>query len=105
MVVYVLKYDIRSEKSETFVKWATETAIPRILKIPGLVEFRSFRPITGNHQIASTYFFKDAAAFAAWQAHEDFEKSTNELRSYAANVYGELWNPSPIVPEPLKPKK
>ncbi len=38
MVVYVLKYDIRPEKAEAFVKWATESAIPRILKAPGLVE-------------------------------------------------------------------
>jgi heme-degrading monooxygenase HmoA len=105
MVVYVLKYDIRSDKTEAFVKWATESAIPRILKIPGLVEFCSYRPVTGPHQIASTYFFKDAAAVAAWMSHADFEKITAELRSYATDVYGELWNPSPVVPERLHPKK
>ena len=105
MVVYVLKYDIRPEKTEAFIKWATESAIPRILKIPGLVEFCSYRPVTGAHQIASTYFFKDAAAVAAWLAHSEFDTITAELRSYAANVTGELWNPSPIVPEPLRPKK
>jgi heme-degrading monooxygenase HmoA len=105
MVVYVLKYDIRPEKAEAFIKWATESAIPRILKIPGLVEFGSYRPVTGSHQIASTYFFKDAGAVAAWFSNPDFEKITTELRTYATKVCGELWNPSPVVPERLHPKK
>ena len=72
---------------------------------PGIADSCSYRPVTGRHQIASTYFFKDAAAFAAWMAHEDFDRMTPELRSYAANVSGELWNPSPVVPERLHPKK
>ncbi len=105
MVGYVLKYDIYPEKTEAFLKWAKESAIPRILKIPGLVEFCSYRPVTGPNQVASTYFFKDAAAVAAWLAHPEFDKMTTELRSYATNVNGELWNPSPVVPEPLRPKK
>ncbi len=104
MVVYHLKYDLRPEKMEDFIAWAKDTAIPRILDIPGLVEFSSYRTITGSHQIATLYTFSDAAAVAAWVAHPDFEKLVADLRSYATNVTAELWGPSPVVPAPLHPK-
>ena len=105
MVLLILKYDVRPEKADAFAKWATESAIPNILAVPGLVEFRSYRPVTGSHQIASTYEFTDMAACAAWLAHADYQKIMEEFRPLTTNVNSEIWGPSPVVPEPLRPKK
>jgi antibiotic biosynthesis monooxygenase (ABM) superfamily enzyme len=105
MVLYVTKYDVRPEKAEAFTKWATESAIPRILEIPGMVELRSYRPATGSHQIAVTYEFTDMAACAAWLAHPDYQAMMAEFRTLGTNFTAELWGPSPVVPEPLRPKK
>lgn len=105
MVLYVMHYDVRPEKTEAFTKWATESAIPRILKIPGLVEFRSYRPMTGSYQIAVTYEFSDMAAYAAWVSHADYQTMMTEFRPFVSRLMAQLWGPSPVVPEPLRPKK
>ena len=105
MVLYIMKYDVLPDKMEAFIKWAKEAAIPRILKIPGLNEFRSYRPVTGSFQIATTYEFTDMAACAAWLAHPDYQTMMSDFRPFAANVTAEVWGPSPVVPEPLRPKK
>ena len=84
---------------------ASESAIPRILKIPGLVEFRGYRPVTGSHQIAATYEFTDMDSWAAWVNHPDYQKLMDEVRPFISNLSTEVWGPSPMVPEPLRPKK
>ena len=105
MVLLIQKYDVRPEKAEAYMKWATESAIPSILAVPGLVEFRGYRPVTGSHQIAATYEFTDMAACAAWLAHESYHKIMEEFRPFTTNLSTEVWGPSPVVPEPLRTKK
>ena len=102
MVLYVTKWDIRPEKAEAYAQWA-ESAIRRALGVPGVVEFRAYRPATGSYQVVETYEFADMAAWAAWQSNEDVQKGLDEARAYITNVSSELWGPSPIVPEPIRP--
>lgn len=102
MVLYVIKWDIHPDKVEAYLKW-TEGAIQRTLAVPGVVEFRAYRPATGSSQAAITYEFADMAAWAAWQTHEDTQKVLAELYTLALNVTLELWGPSPVVPKPIRP--
>jgi antibiotic biosynthesis monooxygenase (ABM) superfamily enzyme len=102
MVLHVMKWDILPDKLEDYLKW-TEGAIRRTLAVPGVVEFRAYRPATGASQVVVTYEFADMATWAAWQTHEDTQKVLDELRTLAANVTIELWGPSPVVPKPIRP--
>jgi antibiotic biosynthesis monooxygenase (ABM) superfamily enzyme len=102
MVLHVMKWDILPDKLEDYLKW-TEGAIRRTLAVPGVTEFRAYRPATGASQVVVTYEFADMATWAAWQTHEDTQKVLDELRTLAANVTIELWGPSPVVPEPIRP--
>jgi len=102
MVLYIMKWDIRPEKAEAYQEFA-RSAIPRLLAVPGVKEFRGYRPATGSHQVAITCEFEDMAAWAAWHSHEDMQELLVEARLYEENVYYELWGPSPIVPEPVRP--
>ena len=104
MVLQVMKWDIHPDKVEDYLKW-TESAIKRTLAAPGVVEFRAYRPATGMSQVVTTYEFVDMAAWAAWQSNEDLQKAINELRTLALNVNIEVWGPSPIIPEPIRPGK
>ncbi len=104
MVLCVMKWDILPDKVEAYRKW-TESAIRRTLAAPGVVEFRGYRPATGASQVVVTWEFADMAAWAAWQAHEDMQKVTDELRTLTANLSTELWGPSPVVPQPIRPRK
>ena len=100
MVIYAVKWDIRSEKVEAYPEWA-QSAVSRLLAVPGVVEFRAYRPVTGCHQVAVTYEFIDMQSWASWQYNEDVQKVFDEGRTYMTNMSVELWGPSPIVPEPI----
>ena len=102
MVLFVVKWDILPQSIDDYTKWA-KSAIPRELSVPGVVEFRAYRPATGSSQVVATYEFKDMGSWVAWQSHEDIQQIFDELRSYTTNISIELWGPSPVVPEPIRP--
>lgn len=102
MVLYVMKWDVHPDKVDAYLNW-TQGAIRRTLAVPGVVEFRAYRPATGASQAVVTYEFADFAAWAAFYAHEDIQKVLDELRTLTLNVTAELWGPSPVVPKPIRP--
>jgi antibiotic biosynthesis monooxygenase (ABM) superfamily enzyme len=102
MMLYVLKYDIHPDKVSDYMNWA-ETAIPRLLRIPGLTEFRGYRPAAGTNQIVTTYEFRDMETWATWFENEEIQLLANERREYTLNEQTEMWGPSPLVPEPIRP--
>ena len=104
MVVAFMKWDIIADKVEAYRNW-TQSAIKRTVDAPGMVEFRAYRPATGSSQVIVLYEFADFAAWAKWYSNEDVQNVFSELRTYAVNVNIELWGPSPIVPEPIRPGK
>jgi len=101
VVLYVSKWDIRPEKREEYAKWA-EGTIRRIMEMPGIAEFRGYRPATGSHEVAVTYEFPDMNAFTSWVSNEEVQKLFVEARSYCENITSELWGPSPVVPKPIR---
>ena len=102
MVLYVGKYDVRPEKAGEYAEWA-KSAMGRMFALPGIVELRAYRPVTGSYQVAVTYEFTDMNAWAAWSSNEDMLKLWDEARAYITNVSYELWGPSPIISEPIRP--
>lgn len=102
MVLFVTKWDIHPDKVEEYTKW-TQSAIPRMMSGPGVVEFRAYRTASGDSQIVVTYEFADMADWANWQAHEERQTVLAELHTVALNVKMELWGPSPLVSEPIRP--
>ncbi|MCL4300626.1 MAG: antibiotic biosynthesis monooxygenase [Anaerolineae bacterium] len=103
MVLYVAKWDILPDKVEAYTKWVGG-ANQRQLAVPGVVEFRAYRAAVGTpQQVIVTYEFADMAAWAAWWANEDVQKTRNELRLYATGYSDELWGPSPVIPKPIRP--
>lgn len=94
MVLYVLKWDILPDKLEEYLRW-TQGAIERSLGIPGVVEFRAYRPAIGDSQIVVTYEFADFAAWAAFYSSEVIQKNQNEVRMFTTNLSTELWGPGP----------
>ncbi len=104
MVLYVMKWDIHPDKADAYLKWS-ESAIKRTLAVPGVVEFRAYRPSAGASQAVITYEFNDLEAWAAWSSKENVQQVLTELRTLALNVKSELWGPSPVVPAPFRPGK
>jgi quinol monooxygenase YgiN len=101
MVLQVMKWDIHPDKTDAYLKW-TEGAIKRTVAVPGVVEFRAYRAVTGSSQIVVTYEFADMAAWAAWQSSDEVQKVRAELGTMGLNVEVEVWGPSPVIPAPIR---
>lgn len=89
---------------KAYGEWVKKT-VSSLAKQPGMVEFRANRNFLGSPQIRSS---------TVWQSLDDWSKFTEgdvwpsmlaELHGFASNVKVELWGPSPVVPEPVRPAK
>lgn len=101
MVLYVMKWEIGPDV-DAYKAW-TSSAIERLLKAPGVVEFRAYRAVAGSGQVVATYEFKDVHTCGAWLDDVSVRQVREELEALASNVTAEIWGPSPIVPEPIRP--
>lgn len=104
MIEVCVVYDLLPGVSQdTYGAWGKK-AIATTLKQPGLFEFRANRNMLGSPQVRTTSVWRSGAdwiAFAdgGWRALEQ------ELRGLATDIRMEVWGPSPLVPEPLRPGK
>ena len=99
-----LMYDLRPEiDMQAYQEWAKK-AIGMVLKSPGIIEFRAHRNVLGTPYVRSTSVWKKLADWSNFFESDSWKKLETELRSkFAHNVQVEIWGPSPIVPEPLRP--
>jgi antibiotic biosynthesis monooxygenase (ABM) superfamily enzyme len=102
MVNLVSKYDIHPDKAEAYKAWV-KAAISRLIAVPGVKELRGYRPITGASQVVATFEFDDLTSWTAWYTSEDVQEVMSERWGYEINIYDELWGPSPVAPEPIRP--
>lgn len=89
---------------KAYGEWVKKT-VASLAKQPGMVEFRANRNLLGSPQIRSAI---------TWQTLDDWSKFTegsvwqsilSELHGYASDVKVELWGPSPVVPDTIRPAK
>ena len=51
----------------------------------------------------TTTEFADLADWQAWYESEAVQSTLAEMASVAVNLETELWGPSPVVPQPIRP--
>ena len=90
---------------QAYMEWAKK-AIGQVLRSPGVVEFRASRNLLGSPQVRTTTVWQALADWANFVESPEWQALESELRgSFAGNISIELWGPSPVVPEPLRPGK
>ena len=106
MALAVMSWDLPpAEQLETYREKAHNTWIPSILKQPGVKEFRAYRnPTRTTPQAVVHTEFDCLASWVKWVESEDYAAILSGLRATGCtNLSAEVWDGSPIVPEPLKP--
>ena len=106
MIEVALLYDLdRGVDQEAYAAWAKKV-IGHVLRSPGLIEFRAHRNLLGSPQIRSISVWESLADWQSFFQSEAWQAAEVELRTkFAPAIRVELWGPSPVVPEPLKPGK
>ena len=88
---------------QAWVEFAKK-AVSSVLKAPGLVEFRSYRNMLGSPIMKATTVWQTLADYAKYIESAEWQALMAELRDkWATNFRVEIWGPSPVVPEPLRP--
>ena len=104
MYLYVLKWDLDPRRAEIYEEWALKS-LKRAILVPGVTEVRAFRPIAGQSQVVVTFEFKAFEDWSSWFNDTGIQSIFNELFLMATNVQRELWEPSPLISEPIRPEK
>ena len=104
MVLYVMRFNILPDKVDKYNKWI-DNYYRLTLAVRGVVELRGYRTLASSQgHVVVTYEFKNMGTWAKWRSHKEITKFLDELSKLVTNMTFELWGPSPIVPEPIRPE-
>ena len=103
-VLLTMKWYIPNQKVKEYTEWAKGT-IPKVLEAPGLVEFRAYRAGAASRHVLVIFEIESKEAFSKFWEFLQKEKLLDEVYANTVDAVSELWGPSPLVPEPLRPKK
>jgi hypothetical protein len=104
MIEVDLKWDfLPGADQQAYQAWA-QRAIGSVLQSPGVVEFRAHRNMLGGPAVRATSVWQTMADWGNYGESETWQALKAELLDrYAQNLGVEIWGPSPVVPEPLRP--
>lgn len=85
--------------------WA-KRAISLVVESPGIIEVRDNCNVLVSPYVCATSVWKTLVDWANFVQSDEWVKLAEELQnSFADNVNVEIWGASPVIPEPLRPKK
>ena len=104
MIEADLKWDfLPGMDQQAYQAWAKK-AIGTVLQSPGLVEFRAYRSMLAAPQVRTTSVWKTMADWANFAGSAAWLALREELLDqYGQDFTVEVWGPSPVVPEPMRP--
>lgn len=101
MVVFMIRYEVPPDRATAYGEWAG-TAIRQAVAAPGVVELRAYRPLMAHSQVILTVEFARLDDWTTWYAAPTTQALLDDLGTPTLKLEGELWGPSPLVPEPIK---
>lgn len=101
-----LRYDLLpGVDQQAYVEWAKK-AIRLGLKAKGSIEGRSNRNVLGSPQIRATFIWETLGDWATFAESPEWQSLLSELHaSLGKNITIEIWGPSPVAPESIRPTK
>jgi quinol monooxygenase YgiN len=104
MIEVHLAYDFMPGVDEKdYFDWIKKAIVP-VLKSDGIVEIRACRNIKESPAVLVTGVWKSPEAWTKFSQSETWDSLINTLQNtFAINLRIEVWEPSPFLPEPLRP--
>jgi hypothetical protein len=106
MSLLVLTYDLPpSAAISAYADRARSAWIPSVLRQPGVVELRAYRNATSTRPDAMAHVeFESVQAVEGYLGSRQYTIVISGLTAAGCtNIAAQVWNPSPVAPEPLKP--
>lgn len=104
MVEVVTTWDLTPAMNNPDYNDKAKEWVGNILEAEGLIEFRANRSLTTN-RVRTVTLWKTGADWMNFAESAAWTKILSELTHYAPNINTETWGPSPIIPEPVRPRR
>jgi len=106
MALCISAWDLPTDKA--LLKKYNEKAkgwVKKTLSQPGVKEFRAYRDPLGNSPEVMVHIeFDSLESIIRYLKSEDTKNTTDEMIQLGCtNLSNEMWDGSPLIPEPLKP--
>jgi heme-degrading monooxygenase HmoA len=96
-------YEILPNTNQQAYGEFAKKAIGTILKAPGLIEFRANRNLLGSPLVRTTSVFRTLSDWAGFAETDEWRELDAEFRTFVTDLRVEIWGPSPVLPEPIRP--
>ncbi len=80
-----------------------KAVVAMALEAPGIIEVRGNRNMLGTPQVRFTTVWESLVDWARFNESREWQDAWAEMNPYLTDVVLEIWGPSPIVPEPMRP--
>jgi antibiotic biosynthesis monooxygenase (ABM) superfamily enzyme len=99
-----ISYDLLPNSDPAaYSEWQRKAIIP-VMKCKGFVELRAHRNLLGSPHILLITAWETLSDWASFAESGDWVKLVEELgASLATHIHIQIWGPSPVVPESLRP--
>jgi heme-degrading monooxygenase HmoA len=105
MIESTMTYDLLPNiDMKAYQEWA-KNAVGIVAKQPGMLEFRVNRNVLCSPEVRTTAVFRSMEDWAKFADSDAWHSMHAEMRGYVSNARLELWGPSPVLPEPVRPSR
>lgn len=100
LILYTVRFDVHPAVGDEYSLW-TGSALARVSQVGGVRELRVFQTAAGSPMVNLTFQFDNSDAWSQWIFHPEVQKVFEELARFSLDLKLELWEPSPMIPQPL----
>ncbi len=104
LIEVFVSYDLLPNIDQKAYVQLLRKAIVPILSQPGIVEIRARRNMSGSPEVLIVLVWETLADWNVFEMKKEWAELKKEVtEAYAKNMTVQVWGPSPIAPEPLRP--
>jgi heme-degrading monooxygenase HmoA len=101
----VQTYDLLPDADQQAYAELAKRTVAALLRAPGLGEIRANRNLLGTPQVRVTTVWERLGDWEAARESSELTALETESRRYMTNVRVEIWGPSHLLLEPVRPAR
>ncbi|MCA9734075.1 MAG: antibiotic biosynthesis monooxygenase [Deferribacteres bacterium] len=103
MVEVTFTYDFHPNLDMNEYTKVARKATAMMVQADGFIEFHANRNMLGSPHVRRTSVWKSLAHWAAFAQQTEFQKLTADFRQHVTHLDVQIWGPSPLSPDPIRP--
>lgn len=103
MVEIDIFFTLLPGKEQRVYEELSKAVVAMALEAPGIIEIRGNRNMLGTPQARFTTVWESLVDWAKFNESREWQDAWAEMNPYLTDFHLQIWGPSPIIPEPMRP--